>query len=289
MKTSSKKITAMVDGLRAQLAAAGSAERAMQEKAYLKSALAFHGVTVPFIRATAKGFSAAHPALSRAELRALVDALFTTPFHDLRSVAISILELCRERLEGDDLEWIEGLLRASSTWDHVDWLSVHVAGWLVERDPVLRDRLSAWNRDEHMWLRRASVLVLLEPLRSGGGDFALFERLAVPLLGERDFFLRKVVGWVLRDVSRKRPALTEAFLAMHGAECSGLTLREASKHLDDATKARLLAARSAKAPTPAKPSKPSKAPKVRAATAQKVSRAGTVRARAGSRSPRASR
>ncbi|MCK6546533.1 DNA alkylation repair protein [Myxococcota bacterium] len=262
-KRSSKLITAWVDAITAEFEGAGDPARAEKEKVYLKSPRAFHGVTVPFVRAAAKRFRAEHTDLGREELRALVDALFATPFHDLRSFGIALLELERARLVSADLEWVEALLRASSTWDHVDWLSVHVAGWLVERDPVLRDRLSAWSRDEHMWLRRASVLSLLEPLRAGGGDFALFERLAVPLLGEKDFFIRKVVGWVLRDVSRKRPALTAGFVERHRAACSALTLREASKHLAAA---------------------PAKAPRA------KVSRVKAPGGgRAGSRSPRASR
>jgi len=63
------------------------------------------------------------------------------------------------------------------------------------------------------------------------------------MLEEREFWIRKAIGWVLRDLSKKRPELTEAFLRQHAARCSGLTFREASKHLDPAIQAELRALR----------------------------------------------
>jgi 3-methyladenine DNA glycosylase AlkD len=73
--------------------------------------------------------------------------------------------------------------------------------------------------------------VQLDALRRGGGDFPLFARLAEGMIEEREFFIRKAIGWVLREVSKKRPALVAAFLRDHGARASGLTVREASKYL----------------------------------------------------------
>ena len=80
-------------------------------------------------------------------------------------------------------------------------------------------------------MRRTALLAQLDELRAGRGDFDLFARLAVPMLGEREFFIRKAIGWVLRDTSRKRPALTFAFLQAHRDAMSGLTLREGARRL----------------------------------------------------------
>lgn len=207
--------------------------RAAGEQAYLKSELCFMGTGVPFIRSTAKRFRTRFPGLSREELLEVVRALWATPVHEFRSLGIAILEVYRDRLEFQNFELLEDLLRRSDTWAHVDWLAVKVAGFLVSRCPEAVQLLDRWSRDSWMWLRRAALLSLLEPLRAGGGDFATFSRFASGMLGEKDFFIRKAIGWILRDISRKRPELTEAFLNEHLHAVSGLTFREGSRHLPE--------------------------------------------------------
>jgi 3-methyladenine DNA glycosylase AlkD len=76
------------------------------------------------------------------------------------------------------------------------------------------------------------MLALLVPLRRGGGDFERFSRYADAMLEEREFFIRKAIGWVLRDTSKKRPAMIAEWLAPRMHRASGVTLREALKYLD---------------------------------------------------------
>ncbi len=75
------------------------------------------------------------------------------------------------------------------------------------------------------------MLALLVPLRRGDGDFDRFARYADAKLEEREFFIRKAIGWVLRDTSRIRPDLVYGWLLPRAAWASGVTLREAVKHL----------------------------------------------------------
>ena len=103
---------------------------------------------------------------------------------------------------------------------------------LVEGDPgAARPVLERWSTDDNFWLRRASMLAQLPALRAGDGAFALFASFADRMVGEREFFIRKAIGWVLRDVSKKRPELVYGFLSENIHELSGLTLREGSKYL----------------------------------------------------------
>lgn len=94
------------------------------------------------------------------------------------------------------------------------------------------DRLDAWATDEDLWLRRSALLALLDPLRTGG-DLARFERYATAMLDETEPFIRKAIGWILRDIGRKRPERTRAFVERHLARMSGVTFREALEVLDD--------------------------------------------------------
>jgi 3-methyladenine DNA glycosylase AlkD len=107
-----------------------------------------------------------------------------------------------------------------------------VAGSLVERSPTLGRKLDRWARDPDFWIRRSAMLALLMPLRRGGGDFERFSRYADAMLDEREFFIRKAIGWVLRDTSKRRPAMVSEWLAPRMHRASGVTLREALKYLD---------------------------------------------------------
>jgi 3-methyladenine DNA glycosylase AlkD len=216
---------------RRRFTAEGDPRRAVNEKAYMKSALRFHGVGAPALRRACADFCREHPDLSRADLRALTKKLYATGWFDERSAALGVLERRANLLAPADLPFLLGLVRASSCWAHVDWIATTLVGGIVAADSRTLPRLRRWAKDRSFWVRRTALLAQLRELRSGRGDFALFEELAAPMLEEREFFIRKAIGWVLREVSKKRPALVRGFLARHGDRASGLTLREATKYL----------------------------------------------------------
>ena len=87
------------------------------------------------------------------------------------------------------------------------------------------------------------MLALLVPLRQGGGDFDRFGRYADAMLNEREFFIRKAIGWVLRDTGRKRPDLVYEWLLPRAARASGVTIREAVKPLSPAQRDAIYASR----------------------------------------------
>ena len=226
-----------VDDLVRELRAVGKEKRAVGAKAYLKSDLEFIGVAAKPLRTVARAFLSNHPDLDHDNLLVLVMALWERPVFELKAVAVALLERRANDLVTDDLELVEGLLRRSHTWALVDWLCTKVAAPIVERDPnTVATVLEEWSRDEDFWVRRASMLAQLPALRAGGGDFALYASFASRMVGEKEFFIRKAIGWVLRDVSKKRPELAYAFLAEHIGEVSGLTLREGSKYLPEGQK-----------------------------------------------------
>ncbi len=225
---------------------AGTPERAEQEKRYLKSELTHYGVPVPAIRRAVKAALAEEPDLTRVELVRAVAALWSQPVHERRAAAIELLVQRAKLLEDGDLALVERLLRGSKTWAYVDVLSAHVAGKLVERSPTLNATLDRWATDENFWLRRSAMLALLVPLRKGGGDFDRFGRYADAMLDEKEFFIRKAIGWVLREVARKRPALVAGWMLPRAKRASGLTFREATRSLPEAQRAKLERARDAK-------------------------------------------
>ena len=87
------------------------------------------------------------------------------------------------------------------------------------------------------------MLALLRPLRRGEGDFERFSRYADQMLEEKEFFIRKAIGWVLRDTAKRRPEMVAAWLAPRAHRASRVTLREEVKPLPAHVRERLLAAR----------------------------------------------
>jgi 3-methyladenine DNA glycosylase AlkD len=226
--------------LEAKLRASGDAARAEQERRYLKSELEHYGASVPAVRGVVKGALADRPTLSHDELIELVEELWARPVHECRVAAVELLELRSDLLLRRDIELIERLIRESRTWALVDGLA---AGPLVERHPALGATLDRWAVDDDFWLRRSALLALLLALRRGEGDFERFGRYADQMLDEREFFIRKAIGWVFRDTSRRRPDLVYAWLAPRAERASGVTLHEAVKHLSADQRDRILTRR----------------------------------------------
>jgi 3-methyladenine DNA glycosylase AlkD len=231
--------------LDAALQGAGTPERAAQEQRYLKSDLRHYGATMPVIHRVVRAFVKAHPELTRADLRALVEALWAPGIHELRVAATELMTLRVGLLEPANLAWLEPFLRTARTWALVDPLAAEVVGPLADRAPdgarVLLDR---WAADADHWMRRTVLLRFLLPVRRGDrAAFVAFAEYADRMLEEPEFFIRKAIGWVLREYGKREPAEVAGWLEPRLARAAGLTVREACKHLPDATREALLAAR----------------------------------------------
>jgi 3-methyladenine DNA glycosylase AlkD len=227
----------------AELRARGTADRAEHDKAYLRSEQKHYGTTVPAIRSIAKSVRVRYPELDHADLIVLVDVLWSAPVHERRMAVVELLDLYVGRLHRDDMSTLERFLREARTWALVDGLAASVAGPLVERHPDLGMTLDRWAIDDDFWLRRSALLALFRALRRGGGDFQRFSRYADSMLAEKEFFIRKAIGWVLRDTAKKRPAMVYEWLLPRAGQVSGVTMREAIKPLSERQRAPILAAR----------------------------------------------
>jgi 3-methyladenine DNA glycosylase AlkD len=213
-----------------RLRALGTPERAEAEKRYLKSDLVHLGATVWQIRREARAFAKEHPKLSHAELVELVEELWAKPVHERRMAATLLLEAYPELVRPSDLRLLERLVRESKTWALVDGLAGDVTGALLVRHPAAAAKLDRWAADDDFWVRRAALLAQIEPLRAGA-PFDRFGRYADAMLEEKEFFIRKAIGWVLRETGKTRGDEVFAWLAPRRERVSGVTMREAVKYL----------------------------------------------------------
>ena len=199
----------------------------MKEKAYLKSAIRHLGVGVPATRAIVKRAWKTHRLADDPKaVVAAVEELWAEPIYERRLAAVELLVLARAALTVRQLPLVERLVREAKTWALVDPLATEVAGAIADEKTLDR-----WARDPDFWIRRAALLAHLRGLREGGGDFARFARYADMMLDEKEFFIRKAIGWILRETGKKRPELVREYIEPRRERASGLTVREATRNL----------------------------------------------------------
>lgn len=211
--------------------------RADTERAYLKSEREFLGVSVPLGRRAVKAFLKDHPELGADDVAddvvALAAGLWDGPFFECRRSAVEILAAKVSLLDETHLSYVGELVRDGETWALVDPLATAVAGPVVCRGVTVRigTLLDGWSVDESFWVRRLSMLALLPSLKQSDAEWDRFCGYADDMLREREFFIRKAIGWILRDVSRRRPDDVRAYVEPRLERMSGVTRCEATKYL----------------------------------------------------------
>jgi 3-methyladenine DNA glycosylase AlkD len=163
--------------------------------------------------------------------------------HETRAAAVMVLAGRAELLLPSDLPLLTRWLREARTWALVDEIAPRVVGPLLARYPEVEATIGLWATDEDFWLRRAALLSYLGPLRRGEDVFERFAQLADGMLEEREFFVRKAIGWALRERGKRAPNEVHAWLLPRLARTSGVTLREAVKYLAPEQAAELKARR----------------------------------------------
>jgi 3-methyladenine DNA glycosylase AlkD len=117
-----------------------------------------------------------------------------------------------------------------SWWDTVDDIATNCVGALCLRFPDLIHRvLDLWIKDTNMWLRRSALLFQLKYKQNTGAQ-RLFKYCA-ETMHEKEFFIRKAIGWVLREYSKTCPEAVAQFVSDHSSELSSLSKREACKYI----------------------------------------------------------
>ena len=223
--------------VRQRLADEADPARAEPMRAYMKSSMPYRGVTAQPLRAACRAIFDAHPLPDRVAWESAVRALWDeASYREERYAAVSLCAHRHYRAHQDPgtLPLYRHLVVSGAWWDHVDPVaSQHVGGLLasypVEVTPVIR----AWAVDDDLWLRRTAVICQLR--RADGTDLDLLRDVLEANLEDslhgREFLVRKAVGWALRQHARVDPDWVRAFVAEHEARLSGLSRREALKHL----------------------------------------------------------
>jgi 3-methyladenine DNA glycosylase AlkD len=217
-------------------------ERAIKEKQYLKSPYRFFGVSVPFLRKLANTFKRNNKDASREFIYTLSETLWQGQYHQEKSLAIILLEQYPDFLDNESIPFIESILGSCNGWDHADWTAINLMGEVLNKDLSMKRHLVRWSGAWSLWLRRASLIAQIKLLRKGEGDRELFYRIARSMTYEKEFFIRKAIGWTVREISKSDEVAARDFLLEIKKDASGLTLREGSKRLPATMKEEVLKA-----------------------------------------------
>ena len=226
----SKSLVAAVE---AALIARADPAKAGPMQAYMKSAMPFLGVQARDMRAACKEAFARVAIEDEGTWRDTCLALWRGARH--REERYAALELTGHRPYR--VHWnlrampmFEEMIVDGAWWDYVDLVATARVGPILERHPAaMKAKMRAWSKGANMWKRRTSILCQLKMKERT--DRGLLYDCIEPSIESKEFFLKKAIGWALRELAKTDPEEVRRYVEAHAARLSGLSKREALKHL----------------------------------------------------------
>jgi 3-methyladenine DNA glycosylase AlkD len=219
----------MVCLVQTELRIVRDAENAAKMQRYLKTDMPMYGVQRAARCEVEKSMHSELVVDSLDMYRASIESLWELPHREEKYLAIDLALKHRKFIGLETLELFESMIRAEYMWwDLCDPICINLVGRIALQHNM-ESTLRQWSNDENMWIRRAAILAQLKHKADTNED--LLFRLCQERMHEKEFFVRKAIGWALREYSKTKPDVVVAFLQKEKAKLSGLSYREAAKIL----------------------------------------------------------
>lgn len=216
----------MVDAIQAALGALANPDHAKPMQAYMRDQFAFLGIPTPQRRAAVKALFEVE--LSAEQALDLAQRLWQQPEREYRYVAIDLLAKQQRQLKPEHIPSLLALARQEPWWDTVDNLS-SVINKIIRRFPEAQNQMDDALNHPCFWTRRTAMIHQLG-WRTNTDESRLLAY-ALQLAPETEFFIRKAIGWALRDYARWQPEAVCQFVQTYSSSLSGLSQREALKRI----------------------------------------------------------
>ena len=214
--------------LESEFQAQADPDIAAAQKAYLKDQLDAFGIKTPDRRAIQKPYLVREYLPPKEELESIVRILWVKPQREFHYFAQELVEKYLRQLERKDLSLLTYMITHQSWWDTVDMIATKLVARYFLMYPEERDvQVQAWLDSDHLWLQRTAILFQLHYKEKLDTDF--LQLVITSLLGSREFFINKAIGWILRHYSRVNPEWVQAFV--EETPLAPLSRREAMKYL----------------------------------------------------------
>lgn len=210
-------------------------QRAEAMSAYMRHQFSFYGLSAPLRKDRSRAILKASGLDDQNGLDLSLGELWALPQRELQYFGVDLVVAHTQLWEPATLDTVRRAISEKPWWDTVDLLASHAVGGLVRRFPVLQQEMDRWAASDDIWLARTALLHQLRYKERTDTDrlFGYCRQLA----GHPEFFLRKAIGWALRQYSYTAPEAVEQFVKSC-PNLSGLSQREALKVLLRAEKRR---------------------------------------------------
>ena len=224
----------LVAGLRQALADSADPSKAEGMRAYMKSEMLFRGVQKPARRRLFRQLLRDHPISDKDVWReSVLDLWRGASYREERYMALELAgdERYLSFRSFDTLPMFDEMVVTGAWWDMVDEVATHRLREMLERYPRgMARRMRSWSRDDDMWRRRSSIICQVG--RKDQIDLRLLFDCIEPNLSHADFFVRKAIGWALRDLAWTDLTTVESYVSDKEERLSALSRREALKNAD---------------------------------------------------------
>lgn len=200
-----------------------------RQEAYMRNQFPFCGINQTKRLAIQKQLFKQYPIQTMHELEVIVKQLWNLKLREYRYTAMDLLQKYAKLWKPETLHLFQWCIETDSWWDTLDDLAANCVGTLCMRYPELTALMDQWIHDENMWLRRAAILYQLKHKKHT--DVQKLFSYCVARMHEKDFFIRKAIGWVLREYAKTDPHAVIAFVTKHQATLSPLSKREALRRV----------------------------------------------------------
>ncbi len=219
----------LVECIHEELAQFANPVDAAAMQRYMKTDQPFFGVKTPVRQAIFKRLQKQYPFSSREEYEDTVRRLWQGSHREHMYFALQVAEYTKAFYDKQSWGLYEELIHTATHWDTLDILATRIVGMIVLDHREFEPIVSAWSDAPNMWVRRASLLVHLK--HKSRTNLPLLMHTICKLAHEKEFFIQKAIGWVLRQYARTDPSAVIAFVNEHADQLAPLSKREALKHL----------------------------------------------------------
>ena len=204
--------------------------RAAGAKAYMRGLFDYFGISTPARRELQKKFHAEHALPSFGDSAKITRLCWKHPCREMQYFAMELCYMHRKNLPRESLALFEYMIRNKSWWDSVDFISVKLIPAYFQQYPeVVAEKTGTWISSGHIWLMRTAI-IFQNNLKKKTDEKLLFSMVRQSAWHE-DFFVRKAIGWALRQYGRTNPRAVKDFTSRNEKLLSPLSYLEAIRNL----------------------------------------------------------
>jgi len=202
---------------------------AFQMKKYMKGQFDYFGIKSPERRELKKKFLDLHGFPEPDQMEDIVIECWQLPQREYQYFIMEILGRLAKKAEKRKIDLYEYLVESKSWWDTVDYIASNLAGVHFQLYPeLIKPYTEKWMDSGNMWLQRTAILFQLKYKKDT--DLVLLSDYIHRLQGSKEFFIKKAIGWILREYSKTDPDWVIQFVLNN--DLANLSKHEALKWLE---------------------------------------------------------